>query len=263
MIKPALNAYSFDRALRAGTTDLFTLIRFCGSHGFMGLDATAYYMPGYPDVPEDRYLHDLKACALQHEVSICGTGVRNDFATPDAEARKRDVQLVKSWIRAAATLGAPVIRIFDGKRHPEGVEQDEVVAWIADAIRECAEFARDHGVMIGLQNHNEFAKTADDTIRIVRAVDSEGLGVILDTGSLRQSDPYEEIMKLLPYAISWQIKETVWVVGLPEPIDLDKLRTLVEPHGYQGFMPIEILGTEDPTRPLLNMLAALRQAFRI
>ena len=65
-------------------------------------------------------------------------------------------------------------------------------------FQECAEYARRHGVVVALQNHNDFLKTADETIRVLTAVNSDCFGLMLDIGSLRQSDPYAEIEKLLP-----------------------------------------------------------------
>ena len=60
--------------------------------------------------------------------------------------------------------------------------------------------------LMRLQNHNNFLKTADGTIRVVSAVNSEWFGVILDVGGLRENDPCPEIEKLVPYAISWPVQ---------------------------------------------------------
>ena len=104
-----------------------------------------------------------------------------------------------------------------------------------------------HGVIVGLQNHNDFVKTADETIRIVEAVNSEWFGVILDVGSLRQHDPYPEIEKLLPYAVTWQLKETVWYGEKEVPVDLARIKAIIDKGGYRGFLPIETLGKGDPS----------------
>jgi len=47
-LKLSLNAYSFNGPWRAGTMTLDDVIRFCAEQGVDGLDATGYYMPGYP-----------------------------------------------------------------------------------------------------------------------------------------------------------------------------------------------------------------------
>ena len=50
-LKLSLNAFSFDKPLRAGTMSLDDLLDFCAKTGFDGVDLTGYYFPGYPAVP--------------------------------------------------------------------------------------------------------------------------------------------------------------------------------------------------------------------
>jgi len=260
-VRLGLNAYSFNEPLRAGTMTLDDLIDYCAQHGFDGLDATGYYFPGYPNVPDDAFLHRLKRRAFLNGVTISGTGVRNDFAAPDAEARRRDVAMVKHWIEAAATLGATVVRIFAGLTVPAGGSFDRTLEWMVPDIKACVDHGRQHGVIVGLQNHNDFLKTADETIRVVEAVNSEWFGVILDVGSLRQGDPYAEIEKLVPYAVTWQLKESVWYGAKEVPTDIGRIKTIIDRMGYRGFLPIETLGSGDPRVKVSNFLAEIRRHF--
>jgi len=257
-IKLSLNAYSFNKPLRAGEMSLEDIIDYCANLDFDGLDATGYYFPGYPEVPSDEYIYSFKKKAFINGMTINGTGVGNDFAVPDSESRESDVQLVKNWIQVAEKLGATVIRIFAGRKVPAGYTFDQTLEWMVPDIKECVEHGRKHGVIVGLQNHNDFAKTADDTIKIVEAVNSEWFGVMLDVGSLRQSDPYEQIAKLLPYAVSWQVKENVWYGEKEVPIDLKKLKAIIDKGGYRGFLPIETLGEGDPKVKVKTFLAKVQ-----
>ncbi|MBN2001410.1 sugar phosphate isomerase/epimerase [candidate division KSB1 bacterium] len=240
---------------------LYDVIDYCASLDFDGLDATAYYFPGYPQVPDDAYLYNLKKKAFLNGITVNGTGVKNDFAVPDAERRKNDIQMVKNWIEAAEKFGAAVIRIFTGYQIPEGYSFDQVLEWMIPEMQECVEHAKNHGVLIGLQNHNDFAKTAAETIKIVEAVNSEWFGVILDTGSLRTLDPYEEIARLLPYAISWQLKESVWYGEKEIPVDMEKIKNIIDSGGYRGFLPIETLGEGDPKQKIENLISSVRKHF--
>ena len=92
--------------------------------------------------------------------------------------------------------------------------------------------------MVGLQQHNDFLKTAAETIRAIDAVGSDWFGCILDIGSLRSGDPYAEIEKLVPYAVSWQIKENVGRDGKEEPTDLAKIKAIIDRSGYRGYFPL-------------------------
>ena len=98
-LKLGLNAYSFDKQLRDGSMTLADAVHFCAQHNVDALDATGYYFSGYPTVPSDESIYNLKRTAFVNGVAISGTGVRNNFAVADAVARKADVQMVKDWIR--------------------------------------------------------------------------------------------------------------------------------------------------------------------
>jgi sugar phosphate isomerase/epimerase len=260
-LKLGLNAYSFDAALKQGTMTLADAVHFCAKHSVDALDATGYYFPGYPKAPSDEYIYDLKRTAFVNGVAISGTGVRNDFAVADPAARAADVQMVKDWIVVASKLGAPVIRVFSGKARPEGHSFDEAMAWMVADFRECAAFGKQHGVVVALQQHNDFLKTAAETIQVIHAVDSEWFGCILDIGSPRSGDPYAEIEKLVPYAVSWQIKENVGRNGKDEPTDLAKIKAIIDRSGYRGYVPFEALGGGDPRDRVVAFLERIRKAF--
>jgi sugar phosphate isomerase/epimerase len=260
-VRIGLNSYSFNAPLRSGEMTLMDVVDFCTNHRLNCLDATGYYVPGYPAVPPDDFLYELKRRAFVNGVTISGTGVRNDFALSDAARRAEELQLVKNWIGVAHKLGASVIRVFSGNRVAEGYSFDQTLEWMVPLFRECAKVGKAHGVTIGLQNHDDFVKTAAETIRIVEAVDSEWFGVILDVGSLRMADPYDEIEKLLPYAISWQLKENVGFGNKEVPTDLRKLKAIIEKGGYRGFLPIETLGTGDPRAKVAKFAREVHEVF--
>jgi sugar phosphate isomerase/epimerase len=260
-VRIGLNLYSFNEPLRAGRMTLDEVIDYCAEQGIDELDATGYYFPGYPAVPDAAFLHRLKRRAFVNGVTIGGTGVRNDFAVTDAAARQRDVVMVKAWIEAAARLGATVVRIFAGQKIPDGGSFDRTLEWMVPDMKACVDHGRQHGVIVGLQNHNDFIKTADETIRIVEAVNSEWFGVILDIGSLRQGDPYAEIEKLVPYAVTWQLKESVWYGAKEVPTDVARVKAIIDRAGYRGFLPIETLGPGDPRVKVARFLAEVRRVF--
>ena len=261
-VQIALNAYSFNQPLRDGKMTLEDAVDFCARHGIAALDATGYYFPGYPKAPAGEALHRLKRRGFVNGVTICGTGVRNDFAVTDAAARRADLQLVKDWIGAARELGAGVIRVFAGRAVPAGRTFEQALEWMVPLFQECAEYGGRHGVIVGLQNHNDFVKTAEETIRIVSAVNSEWFGVILDVGSLR-TDPYAEIETLTPYAVSWQLKENVWSGGKETLTDLGRVKAIIDKAGYRGFLPIETLGAGDPYGKVARFREQVRAVFGV
>ena len=154
--KISLNAYSFNELLRTGKTTLDDILEFCAKQNFDAIDMTGYYFPGYPEIPADGYIYHVKRKAHQLGLEISGTGIRNEFAEPDKIKRAAEVVFVKRWIEVAAKLGAPVIRIFTGKLLPQNYTWEQVAEWIAEDIKSCVDYGKQHGVIVAVQNHNDF-----------------------------------------------------------------------------------------------------------
>jgi sugar phosphate isomerase/epimerase len=271
-VKTSLNAYSFNRALndqikgRARGVSLFDLIDFCAEVGFDALDPTGYFFPGYPKVPSDKYLNDFKRRAFENGLDISGTGVRNDFAAPDKAARAADVRHAKEWVEVAARMGAPVLRVFSGPV-PKDYTWDQVADWMADDLRQCCEHAEKYGVLIGLQNHGDMLKTADQVLTVLKKVDSEWIGSIVDTGYFLTPDPYVDMAKVIPHAVNWQIKEKLGTQPDSPRTDLRRIARIVKEGGYRGYLPIETLASKtvkedyEPRTRVTALLKELRAAL--
>lgn len=260
-IKLSCNLYSFNAPLTSGEMTLEEVIRYCATLGFDAVDPTGYYFPGYPDTPDDAYLYDIKKKAFLLGLDISGTGVRNDFTLPDGSEREGHLNLVRQWIDVAAKLGAPVIRIFAGKEISNSDAEAEAFDQVINGINTCVAYGKQKGVIIVLQNHNEFLKTADQFLHIREQIDSDWFGLNVDIGSLRQGDPYEEIARLAPYAYTWQIKENVYRNGKEEKTNLKKIVGILRETGYRGYIPLETLGAGDPKVKIARFLEETRQAL--
>lgn len=245
-LKISLNAYSFNKSLTDGSMSIAELIEFCAATGFDGVDITAYYFKGYPEIPPDDYLFDIKRKAFKAGLEITGTGVRNDFTIADKAKREGEVQLVKNWIEAASKIGASVLRIFSGTQKNEGIPREQVTEWMLRDIQTCVDHGKQHGVIIGMQNHNDFIQTADQIISIVETINSPWFGIILDIGSYRINEPFAEIEKSIRHAVNWQVKEKMFINGTETDADLNKLINMIKASGYRGYLPIETLGEGDP-----------------
>ena len=261
-LKTSLNAYSFNAPLTDKSMNLDDLLDFCAEQNFDGVDLTGYYFPNYPQVPSDEYIYHIKRKAHLLGLEITGTGIRNDYTNPDPEKRKADVQMIKRWIEVASKLGAPVIRVFSGVIRPKEYTWDQIATWMVKDIRECVEYGQKHGVIVAIQNHNDFIQTADDVIKIMKMVNMEWFGLILDIGSYHQGDPYTQIAQTVQYAVNWQVKENIFVDGVEVKTDLKRLFKIIKESGYRGSLPIETLGKGNPKEKVSKFLKEVQKALK-
>jgi sugar phosphate isomerase/epimerase len=281
LLKTSVNAYSFTKLLNAklkhgGTgMDLYDLVDFCAKYNIDAFDATGYFFPGYPDTPPtDKYINELKLKAYESGVAISGTGVRNVFTTVDKSVRDASVAHIKQWVEIASQMGAPVLRVFADTQIRAKTWHDvagpdktwnDVAAWIADDLRQCAAHGEKHGVVIGVQNHGDFLRTADDQLKLISLVDSKWCGAIVDTGYYRTADPYADMAQAAPYAVNWQIKQSAFGAASDVPLDMIRLMKIIRKSGYRGYIPLETLSTPgkeyDPFTVVPQYIAMIRDAI--
>ena len=272
-LKPALNAYSFVELLNANAKDastgidLFGVCDFAAKQDLAAVDLTGYFFPGYPKAPDDNYIARIKRYTHDLGLDISGTGVKNDFATADKSVRAEGIQLTKDWIEVAARLGAPVVRVFAGARPAaaDPTPREAVETWMADALRECADHGRKFGVLVAVQNHGDFISSGEEHLSLLKRVDHEWCGALVDTGKYATNDPYPDIAMLVPYAMNWQIKETPFGNAKAPRTDFKKLMTVIRQGGYRGYLPIEtlVMGRKsyDPFAEVAKVLGEMRVAI--
>ena len=278
-LRTSLNAYSFSDLLNANAKDatkgldLFQVCDFAAKVGFDAVDLTGYFFTGYPNAPEDSYLIRIKRHAFNLGLDISGTGVRNDFTAADPAVRAEGVARLKTWIEVAAKLGAPTIRAFADCQAPfktwqqasGNTSREKVEAWMAEAVRECAEHGKKFGVIVAVQNHGDFIATGAEHLSLLKRVDHEWCAALVDTGKYLSADPYADIAVMAPYAVNWQIKETMQSTVKSPKVDLKKLVAIIRQSGYRGYVPIETLSMGrkdyDPHAEVAKMLVDLRAAL--
>jgi sugar phosphate isomerase/epimerase len=145
---------------------------------------------------EDAYLTSLRdeadAVGLYLELGTGGT----------------DPGHLREALRAAKTLGSPVLRTFvGGSRWHSEVSGAELVCQAAVNLREVLPVAEQLGVRIALENHLDL--TTEELLDLLRAVGSGHLGVCLDTGNGLGllEDPVASAEALAPYVFTTHLKE--------------------------------------------------------
>lgn len=255
VLKVGCAAYSYKKYLTAKENPI-TLEDFLDTAAEIGCDGveiTSYY---FPNPVTTSYLNRLKRKAFLLGLEITGMSVRNNFCVPPGDVREKEVSAVREWICRASELGAPCIRIFAGDP-PKGTLSKDAARWVAECIEACGDVAEKHGVMLALENHGAFTGNIENFLAIIKEVRTSWFGVNLDTGNFRGSDPYKDIEKAAPYAITTHVKTTV---SPQKPADYKMIANILKNVGYRGYLILEYEAAEEPRIAVPEIVRAIKEA---
>jgi sugar phosphate isomerase/epimerase len=257
-MKLSLAAYSF-RDYLAGKNKSMSYEQWMDLvAGYGTLDAiepTGYY---FPENATAEYMRGFRRRAFLLGLDISGTAIGNVFTHPAGVERDKQLADTRKWIDRAAALGAPVIRIFAGNLQ-KGTTEADARKWAIDAIHESCRYAGERGVILALENHGGIVTTIDQILSIVKEVQSPWFGVNLDSGNFRSADPYGDLAKLAPYAVTAQIKAEITPGGTRQEADYARLIDILRKSGYRGYVALEYEAKEDPKTAVPRHLEKLRK----
>jgi sugar phosphate isomerase/epimerase len=108
-------------------------------------------------------------------------------------------------------------------------------------------------------------QTAEQCLYVVKKVNSNWVGLIVDTGNFTTKDPYNDIVMLVPFAVNWQVKEFTDGYGGKVKTDYKRLITILKNKGYKGYLPVETLKVKgdfyDPFQRVSNMMTVLQETI--
>lgn len=224
------------------------------------------------------FLQGLKRHALLNGVDLVCLSVHQDFVDPDRAKRAHQVAKTLGYIDIAHELGIPCIRLntgrwnttptFDELMAKRGIEpvlpgytEDDGFKWCIDAIEQCMGHAEKKGVVLALENHWGLSRTPEGLLRIVDAIDSPWLRVLMDTGNFLEN-PYPKLEMIAPKTVFVQAK-TYFGGGEWYELDLDytRIAKILRKVNYRGYISLEFEGKEDAQTAVPKSLEMLRKAF--
>jgi sugar phosphate isomerase/epimerase len=182
-----------------------------------------------------------------------------DFTQPDPDARKRAVEHEAKMIAVTRRLGGPgaVCRVLSGQRYPE-VEREQGLAWVVECIQALLPVAREHDIVLGLENHYkdgfwrhpEFAQKRDVFLDLLgRIPERRHFGVQYDpSNAIVAGDDPIALLREFPdrvvsmhasdrfLAPSGELHHGVTGKGLN---DYDAIFRILADAGYRGWISIE------------------------
>ena len=228
------------------------------------------------ETPE--YLTSLRRQAEDNGIELICLSIHQDFVDPDKAGRDKNIEHTRHCIDIAHDLGISYIRLnsgrwntiksFDELMANRGIEpvlpgftEDDGFNWCIESIMECLPAAEKAGVVLALENHWGLTRSPEGLLRIVNAIDSPWLGVLMDTGNFLE-DPYNKLEQIATQTVFVQAK-TYYGGGEWYTLDLDypRIAQILKKANYQGYISLEFEGKEDANTGVPKSLELLRQSF--
>jgi len=266
-MKVAVHSWSFREERKAPGFNLFKLLDRTAEMGFTAIEidtGKAWYTKGDFESTEPAYIDKVTAHARSLGIVIVALAPTNDFCyTPDEKWRLANVEHVKTWLKIAADMEVPNLRVFTGHQvKDQPVEKLEQL--VINGFKECAPVAEQCKVNMALENHSSVMAKADDVLRLIRTIGSKRLTTCPDPTNFSR-DPevvYAETAKVAPLATESHIKFNGFDdKGQWANTDPKRIFGIYRKAGYDGAVAIESIYQADLLGRLADARVALEKAI--
>lgn len=253
------------------TMTVFDWIEMSKPLGAEGLEMYEGFFQSLDDAYIDRLAEAIHNAGYAMPM-LC---VSPNFTHPDPDERQRQVDKQIEMIRITRRLGGPgaACRVLSGQAYPE-VSFDQGVEWVIECIQQCLPVAREHDVVLAMENHfkdgywryREFAQKKDVFLRIVNAIDEQKyFGVQYDpSNALVAGDDPIALLQAVKHRVKTMhasdrylepgftledMRQADGTLGYPQGLkhgvtgkglnDYDKIFQILKSVNYQGWVSIE------------------------
>lgn len=273
-MKPKLSAFPkcyLDQIAGERTMTVFEWIEMARSLDADGLEMYEGFFTSFEDAYLDEVGEAIHRAGFVMPMLCCSP----DFTNPDPDERKKAVEREALMIRICRRLGGrrSVCRVLSGQRYPE-IDRAQGIAWVAECITSLIPVAREHDVVMGLENHYkdgfwrypEFAQKRDVFLELLAAIpEREYFGVQYDpSNAIVAGDDPVSLLKavadrvvsmhasdrsLTPGASLSDLIQSDGTIGYSHLLrhgvtgrglnDYDAIFRILRDHGYVGWISIE------------------------
>jgi sugar phosphate isomerase/epimerase len=252
--------------------DIFSAIKKAAEMGFEGVEFFGFGLP--LDSPQAAAkARELKKACADAGLPIASYTVDSDFLWAPG-GWEAEVKRLQGEVKLAAELGVYRMR-HDGTRgFPEGhkgpTDFAAALPTLVEGCRAVTEFAAGFGIKTMVENHGFFVQDSIRCEQLVRGVDHENFGSLVDFGNFlcADEDSLSAVKRMAPYAFHCHVKDFhVKPAGAPDPgkgwfrsrggaylrgaivghgqVDVPGCIAALKTAGYKGFASIEFEGMED------------------
>lgn len=239
-MRPRISAFPkcYLEQIAAGSMSVFDWIKMARSLDADGLEMYEGFFTSLESSYLDRVGDTIRTAGFAMPMLCCSP----DFTHPDRASRQRAVEREITMILVTRRLGGPgaVCRVLSGQRYPE-VSREQGLEWVVECIQECLPAAREHDIILGLENHYkdgfwkypEFAQKKDVFLALLDAIpERRHFGVQYDPSNalVAGDDPVELLRHVADRVVSMHASDRYLAAGT----SLDDLR---QSDGTLGYSP--------------------------
>jgi len=184
------------RRMKGGLADPLNFLGHCNNIGAGGIQTNI-------GTRDEDYTRRLRRKAGAYDMFVEGSG--------SLPKNQSDVERFEAAVRTAKQAGAKVIRIAIGGRRYEQFSKAEQFKAFAERSLKSLQLAEPvaarHRMRLAIENHKDFR--IDQMLGMLRRINSEYLGVCVDTGNsfALLEDPMMVVEAYAPYAFSAHLKD--------------------------------------------------------
>ena len=250
-------AYSYRQYLQAKADPMSYegFLEACAAMDMDGVEMTAYY---FPDPLKLSDIHRLARRAFLLGLDIAGAAVGNTFCLPPGDERDKNLAKVRQWIDYASDMGARTLRVFAGGP-PTGIDNATGRKWVIDCVQECLPKAEEKGVILAMENHGGVVADSAGTLEILEAIHSDWFGLKWDTANYHTADPYADLARVAPYAVTTHMKTEIFPGGKRQATDFARILDILRGVHYRGYLLLEYEAAETPKVAVPRAIAELQR----
>ncbi len=270
-MKIGVSSYSFSALMSGGKETQLSIIRIAKEMGFDGIEFTDLNPP--EDMSEADYAREIRAECEKHSLPVISYTIGANMLNFEGGSNEKEIERVCRKVEIAKELGAPTLRHDIAWGIPDDLPFktfDDCLETMAGGAKKITLFAKSLGIRTMTENHGYFCQDSERVERIIRAVNNENFGSLIDIGnfSCADEDNVSAVKRLLPYAFHIHAKDfhiksadgadpgegffrsrggnylRGAIIGQGNVNVYDCLREIKE-SGYSGFISVEFEGMED------------------
>jgi sugar phosphate isomerase/epimerase len=240
----ASETYSYRDLIRAGKLDMLTVPAFYKEQAIPGIS----YNDMFFKTVDDAFIDEVKAAVKKAGRIVTCYVIEGNLAQADESKRRAQIEADKTKMRAAARLGAPVVRINVGSTGPENADDTVGVERIVKIFsEELLPLAKELKIRISMENHGGVSKSAANIVKIIQATDPKWVGALVDFGNFPPEKRYDEVALVAPYAFVTHVKVNVFDEnGEAKEYDFPRVLAMLKKNHYKGPISVEYEGKGDP-----------------